>query len=140
MWMRVRLSCIWMGAEYRKACLMRVLKRDRRGPGIMGKPWKRFVDMMMDLSKRFPRLGFYFKSFSDNASFSTTLIGAVFRQVRRQEIMFLSSRWPKALQALNDAPCELQPLKRVKFLTHSLGYVPPLSGCWSPPLLLMANF
>ena len=85
----------------------------------MGKPWKRFVDMMMDLSKRFPRLGFYFKSFSDNASFSTNPIEAVFRQVRRQEIMFLSSRWPKVLQAFNDAPCELQPLKRVKFLTHS---------------------
>ncbi len=34
---------------------MLVLKRDRRGPGIMRKPWKRF-----------PRPGFYFKSLTTN--------------------------------------------------------------------------
>jgi len=46
---------------------------------------ERFVDRLME----FPRMEFYFKSLIDNASFSTNLIGAVFRQVRRQEIMSL---------------------------------------------------
>ncbi len=44
--------------------------------------------------KKFPRLEFYFRSLIDNASFSTNLIGAVFRQVRRQEIMSLFSVFP----------------------------------------------
>ncbi len=66
------------------------------------------MDRLMDLSKRFPRLGFYFKSLIDDAPLSTNPIEAVFRQVRRQEIMSLFSVFPlaKALPAFNDAPCE----------------------------------
>ena len=51
----------------------------------MGKPWKRF-----------PRPGFYFRSLIDNASLSTNPIEAVFRQIRRQEIMSLFSVFPLA--------------------------------------------
>ncbi len=41
---------------------------------------ERFVDRLMALSKRFPRMGFYFRSLIDNAPLSTIPIEAVFRQ------------------------------------------------------------
>ena len=118
-WMRARLSCIWMGTDIEtpggkglgglsqviqpisprsdhQLCLLHLFRSLRRNlPGKEAEK-ERFVDMLMDLSKRFPRMGFYFRSLIDNASFSTTLIGAVFRQVRRQEIMSLFSVFPLA--------------------------------------------
>ena len=84
----------------------------RNLPGKEAEEMIRFVDRPMDLSKRFPRMGFYFKSLIDNASFywsflkypssihkhiySTNPIEAVFRQIRRQEIISLFSVFPLA--------------------------------------------
>ncbi len=71
---------------------------------------ERFIDRLIDLSKRFPCTRFYFKSLIDNASFywsflkypssihkhiySTNPIEAVFIQIRRQEIISLFSVFP----------------------------------------------
>ena len=78
LWMRARLSCIWMGAG-KKSMLY------AEGRGLWG---NRGRDSLVR--------DFISKSLIDNASFSTNLIGAVFRQVRRQEIMSLFSVFPLA--------------------------------------------
>ena len=65
-------------------CLLHLFRFLRRNLPVKETEKERFVNRLMDLSKRFPRLGFYFK------------IGAVFRQVRRQEIMSLFSVFPLA--------------------------------------------